>query len=141
MVGIRGVLPEAIGRVGHGHQKLRNLEAKNEVIEDGLEARVAQVVAAVVHDQYGIAPVLPVSSGQIDLHRPLLVEGFTAKGDLFEVPDPGFLVGHGPFRRFVADSLVHRVGAERVVGQERIHGITDPRVLAVSNHIEFVFHP
>ena len=103
--------------VREGDDQGGDLEAVDEVVEDGLQAGVAHVVAAVVDDEEGVAAGLAESRGQVDRHPAGAAEVGLREQHLLDRALAGVGVGLGPVGARVALAVGHGVGAEGVVGE------------------------
>ncbi len=109
----------------------------DQVVEDDLERRVANVVVAVVDDEQRVAPVLAVPRRQV--HADLAAaELLGVDDDLVGGARARLRVGLDPFRRAVARAVHHRVRAERVARVVGVERVLHPLAVAAADDLELV---
>ena len=120
-----GVLVSRFERLRQRDHEGLDLEAVDEIVEDGAQGRVAQVVLAVVDDEERVAARTPEARGDVEEDPPRPAERGARDDDLVDRARPRLRIRGRPLRRFVPGDVTDRVRAERIVGAVRIPA--DPR--------------
>ena len=109
----------------------------DQVVENVLEAGVAHVVLAVMHDEQWITARFAIARRQIDAD-PTTTKGWAVVDNFVEVTSASVGVAMDPGRHLVANPVRDRVGAERIARSVGIERIFHPRTVAAANDLKLV---
>ena len=120
------VLDQPLLRMGEGDEETRNLQAVDQVVEDGLHARVHQVLGAVVDHEEIVAPRGAKSRRKVEDHAPRSRERLALEDHLLQRPRARIGIRLRPLGDFVAFRRRNRILSEGVGSPPGIQRVQKP---------------
>ena len=112
---ISRIFNQAVGGLSHGNNHGWNFETMNQVIEDCFQIRVAQIICTVMHDQQWVVATASELGWQVNLDVALVFEYLAVHLKTRQSAFAGFRIVQSPGGTFIAVTLAHRIGTERVM--------------------------